>query len=39
MQVRKEIGPPGVWTPDECVPAGKYLAALAQRGIAVKELA
>lgn len=37
MQVRREIGPPGVWTPDECVPADKYLAALAQRGIHVRE--
>jgi lysine 6-dehydrogenase len=39
MQVRKEISPAGVWTPDECVPADDYLAALAQRGIRVKELA
>ncbi len=38
MQVKRQIGPPGVWTPDECVPAGPYLAALAQRGIVVKEL-
>jgi lysine 6-dehydrogenase len=38
MQFRKEIGPPGVWTPDECVPADPYLQALAQRGIRVKEL-
>jgi lysine 6-dehydrogenase len=37
MQVRREIGPPGVHTPDECVPAGKYLAELARRGIRVKE--
>lgn len=37
MQVKKAIGPPGVWTPDECVPADQYLAALAQRGIVVKE--
>jgi lysine 6-dehydrogenase len=38
MQFRKEIGPPGVWTPDECMPADPYLQALAQRGIRVKEL-
>jgi hypothetical protein len=38
MQVRRELGPPGVRTPDECVPADKYLAALAKRGIVVKEL-
>jgi lysine 6-dehydrogenase len=37
MQVRKEVGPPGVWTPDECVPAGRYIAALKARGINVKE--
>jgi hypothetical protein len=38
MQVRKEIAPPGVWTPDECVPADLYLAALARRGIRVREI-
>ena len=38
MQVSKTIGPPGVWTPDECVPADAYLGALAKRGIAVREL-
>ena len=38
MQVRRAIGPPGVWTPDECVPADLYLAELARRGIVVKEL-
>jgi lysine 6-dehydrogenase len=38
MQVRKEIAPAGVWTPDECVPADKYLAALARRGIQVRAL-
>jgi lysine 6-dehydrogenase len=38
MQVRKEIAPAGVWTPDECVPADKYLAALARRGIQVREI-
>jgi lysine 6-dehydrogenase len=39
MQVRRELGPPGVWTPDECVPADKYLAELGKRGIRVKEIA
>jgi lysine 6-dehydrogenase len=39
MQVRREIGPPGAWTPDECVPADEYLAALAKRGIKVREIA
>ena len=38
MQVRKEIAPAGVWTPDECVPADQYLAALARRGIQVREI-
>jgi lysine 6-dehydrogenase len=38
MQVRKEIAPAGVWTPDECVPADQYLAALARRGIRVREI-
>jgi lysine 6-dehydrogenase len=37
MQVRKEVGPPGVWTPDECVPAELYIAALKVRGVDVKE--
>ena len=39
MQVRREIGPPGAWTPDECVPAEKYLAELGKRGIRVREVA
>jgi len=38
MQVRNEIAPAGVWTPDECVPADRYLAALARRGIQVREI-
>jgi lysine 6-dehydrogenase len=37
MQVRKQIGPPGVWTPDECVPAELYLAQLRERGVSVLE--
>jgi lysine 6-dehydrogenase len=36
MQVRRELGPPGVHTPDECVPCDPYLAELARRGIAVR---
>jgi lysine 6-dehydrogenase len=39
FQVQKLIGPAGVWTPDECVPADKYLAALKQRGVEVREVA
>lgn len=37
MQVRREIGPAGVWTPDECVPAESYIAALRARGIELRE--
>ncbi len=36
MQVRGELGPAGVHTPDECVPAERYIAELAQRGIAIR---
>jgi lysine 6-dehydrogenase len=38
MQARGEIAP-GVRTADESVPAGPYLAALAERGIAVRQVA
>ncbi|MEO6525630.1 MAG: saccharopine dehydrogenase C-terminal domain-containing protein [Gemmatimonadaceae bacterium] len=37
MQVRGQVGPPGVWTPDECVPAALYLAELRARGVDVLE--
>jgi lysine 6-dehydrogenase len=37
MQARREVGPPGVWTPDECMPAQAYIAALRERGIDLKE--
>lgn len=36
MQARGDISPPGVHTPDECVPAGKYIAELAKRGINIR---
>jgi lysine 6-dehydrogenase len=36
MQVRGEITPAGVHTPDECVPAEAYIAALAERGIKIR---
>jgi lysine 6-dehydrogenase len=36
MQVRKEILPAGVHTPDECVPAERYMGELAKRGIVVQ---
>jgi lysine 6-dehydrogenase len=37
MQVRRQIGPAGVWTPDECVPAEPYIAELRRRGIDLRE--
>jgi lysine 6-dehydrogenase len=33
MQARGQVGPPGVWTPDECMPAEAYIAELRARGI------
>ena len=37
MQARGQITPPGVHTPDECVPAAMYIAELRKRGIDIKE--
>ena len=37
MQVRGQVQPPGVHTPDECVPAVTYIAELQKRGIQIKE--
>jgi lysine 6-dehydrogenase len=37
MQARREVGPPGVHTPDECMPAKKYIDELAKRGIEIRE--
>ena len=37
MQVRGEVGPPGVWTPDECMPAAAYIAELRRRKIDLRE--
>jgi lysine 6-dehydrogenase len=37
MQVRGEVGPPGVWTPDECMPADAYIRELRARGIELRE--
>ncbi|SRR5579883_356302 len=39
MQARGEIIPPGVHTPDECVPAERYIAELARRGINIRQVA
>jgi lysine 6-dehydrogenase len=38
MQVRGQVKPTGVHTPDECIPAEAYIAALRKRGINIKEL-
>jgi lysine 6-dehydrogenase len=38
MQVRGQVKPAGVHTPDECVPADAYINELRKRGIDIKEL-
>ncbi|MFL5497201.1 MAG: saccharopine dehydrogenase family protein [Gemmatimonadaceae bacterium] len=38
MQARGEIGKTGVFTPDEAIPAPKYIAELARRGLMIREL-
>jgi lysine 6-dehydrogenase len=38
MQVRGEIGKAGVFTPDEAIPAEKYISELAKRGVEIKPL-
>jgi lysine 6-dehydrogenase len=37
MQARGMVTPPGVHTPDECIPAVTYIAELRKRGIVIKE--
>ena len=37
MQARGDVTPPGVWTPDECMPAEAYIAELRSRGMDVRE--
>jgi lysine 6-dehydrogenase len=37
MQARGEVSPPGVHTPDECIPARKYIDELGKRGIHIRE--
>lgn len=37
MQARGQVTPPGVHTPDECIPAATYIAELRRRGIEIKE--
>ncbi|MDQ3697466.1 MAG: saccharopine dehydrogenase NADP-binding domain-containing protein [Gemmatimonadota bacterium] len=38
LQARREVGPPGVHTPDECMPAKRYIDELDQRGVRIREL-
>ena len=37
MQVRGQVKPAGVHTPDECIPPAAYIAELKKRGIEIKE--
>jgi lysine 6-dehydrogenase len=37
MQAKGEIKPAGVHTPDECVPAGRYISELDKRGVHIRE--
>jgi lysine 6-dehydrogenase len=41
MQATRSLDVPGggVYTPDECVPAERYIAELAKRGVEIKEIA
>jgi lysine 6-dehydrogenase len=39
MQARNDVTAPGVLTPDEAMPAEKYIGALAKRGINIRPLA
>ena len=38
MQAKRIIGPPSVYTPDECVPPDQYIAELAKRGVEIQEI-
>ena len=38
MQVRGEVKPAGVHTPDECMPAARYIEELGKRGVMIKEI-
>ena len=37
MQVRGQVKPPGVHTPDECMPPREYIGELRKRGVVIKE--
>ena len=38
MQVRGEVKPAGVHTPDECMPAERYIEELGKRGVMIKAI-
>jgi lysine 6-dehydrogenase len=38
MQAKRIIGPPSVYTPDECVPPDQYIAELSKRGVEIQEI-
>ncbi len=38
LQVRGDVQPAGVHTPDECVPAETYIAELGKRGVQIREM-
>jgi lysine 6-dehydrogenase len=38
MQARGEVQPPGVHTPDECIPAPRYIEELAKRGVRIRQV-
>jgi lysine 6-dehydrogenase len=38
MQVRGQVKPAGVHTPDECMPAKDYIAELGKRGVMIEEM-
>jgi lysine 6-dehydrogenase len=38
MQARGQVKPAGVHTPDECIPAEKYISELAKRGVEIRTL-
>jgi len=37
MQAQGKVVPPGVHTPDECIPAAEYIAELRKRGVEIRE--
>lgn len=39
LQVERQCGPAGVHTPDECMPAERYIRELARRGVQIEAIA